>query len=274
MKRIACCLLLSALIAAADTPLPDPQVLKQRTLRSLRVSERELEKYSCIVNTHEDELNADGSIKKQKTRQEERFFVNGVEVDHLLGRDGKTLSPAEAKKEQQRVNYEVKKYSNPKEVAKRQAQDEKQIDMFLKALKFVDERREIRDGRNTIVFDLIGDPQFHAHSLEERFAVAMVGRVWIDEESGNVVEMRAHTQRDIKIAGGLLASLHKGFRVSLLQQREPDGVWITKMAEGAGDARAALFFHPRFRFRQDLDQCHLFTVDTRQSIQGPESAKP
>lgn len=271
MRRVALLVLLTGLARAADAPLPNPQQLKQRSLQSLKTSEKDLEKYSCIVHTHEDELNADGSVKKQKTSEQERFFVNGVEVDHLLARDGKPLSAGDAKKEQQRVNYEVKKYSDLKQVEKRQEQDEKQIDTFLRALKFNNERREMRDGRSTIVFDLVGDPQFHAKSIEERFAVAMVGRIWIDEETGNIDEMQAHTERDIKIGGGLIASLHKGFRIALVQQREPDNVWITKVAEGSGDARAALFFHPRFRFREELEKCHLFTVDTKQSVQAPET---
>ena len=271
MRLLIPLLLLSALCLGADTPLPNPQQLKQRLLANLKKSEQDLEKYSCMVHSETDELNANGSTKKRKTAEQERFFVNGVEVDHLLGRDGKPLSSAEAKKEQDRVNYEVKKYSKPKEVEKRQAEDEKQIDMFLRALKFANERREVRDGRSTIVFDLQGDPSYHAKTLEERFAVAMTGRVWVDEETGNVDEVETHTDRDVKIAGGLLASVHKGFRVVLIQQRQPDGVWLAKAVEGTGDARAALFMHPRFRFRQDIDKCHLFSVDTQQSIKGPDA---
>lgn len=274
MKLLFGLALLNVVASAADTPLPNPQVLKQRTLQSLKNSEKELEKYSCMVRSETDELNADGSIKKRKTADQERFFVNGIEINHDLTRDGKPLSAGDAKKEQDRVNYEVKKYSDPKNVEKRQAQDEKQIDMFLRALKFTNERRELRDGRNTIVFDLSGDPGFHARNLDERFTVAMVGRIWIDEETGNIDQMQAHTERDVKIGGGLIASVHKGFRVALVQQRQPDGVWLTKMVEGGGDARAALFLHPRFHFREDLDKCHLFTVDTKQSIQGPEIPPP
>ena len=274
MTRFLFFVLVATLGVGAEAPLPNKQQLRERALQSLKKSEKDLEKYSCLVRTQEDELNADGSIKKHQTREEERFFVNGVEVNHLLGRDGKPLPAADAKKEQQRVNYEAKKYSDPKNVEKRHAEDEKQIDMFLKALSFTNERREYRDGRSTIVFDLSGDPSFHARNLDERFASAMVGRISIDEETGNIVEMHAQTNRDVKIGGGLVASVHKGFRVGLIQQREPDGVYIDKMAEGSGEARAALFLHPRFRFREDLDKCHLFSVDTQQSVQSPVSPAP
>jgi hypothetical protein len=274
MKLLLWLSLLSFLASAADVPLPNEQQLKQRTLQSLKKSEKELEKYSCMVRSETDQLNADGSVKRRKTADQERFYVNGVEINHDLTRDGKPLSAADAKKEQERVNYEVRKYSDLKQVQKRQEQDEKQVDMFLRALKFSNERRELRNGRNTIVFDLAGDPDFHPKKVEERFAQAMVGRVWIDEETGNIDEMHAHTERDVKIGGGLIASVHKGFRVALVQQRQPDGVWLAKMVEGAGDARAALFLHPRFRFREDLDKCHLFSVETKQSIQGPETPPP
>lgn len=267
-------LLLSPAPAAPDAPLPDKQVLRDRALASLKKSEKDLEKYSCAVRTQEDELNSDGSVKKHKSREEERFFVNGIEIDHLLSRDGKPLSPADAKKEQDRVNYETKKYSNAKNVEKRHAEDEKEIDMFLTALRFTNERREVRNGRNTIEVDLSGDPNFHAKNLEQRFAAAMVGHIWIDEETGNIVEMHAQTDRDVKIGGGLIASVHKGFRVGLIQQREPDGVWIEKSVEGSGDARAALFLHPRFQFREDLDKCYTFSVDTQQSIRAPAAPSP
>ncbi|HEX4748165.1 MAG TPA: hypothetical protein VH302_01365 [Bryobacteraceae bacterium] len=267
-------LVVTVFVSRADVPLPNRQQLKDRTLASLKKSEKELEKYSCMVETQEDKLNSDGSVKEHKTREQERFFVNGVEVDHLLKRDGKPLSAGDAKKEQDRVNYEAKKYSNLKNVEKRQQEDEKQIDMFLRALKFTNERRERRDGRSTIVFDLKGDPDFHAKNLDEKFAVAMVGRIWIDEETGNIDEVRAHTDKDIKIGGGLVASIHKGFHVALVQERMPDGVWLAKMVEGSGDARAALFLHPRFRFHEDLTGCHLFSVGTQQSIKSPETQNP
>ena len=272
MQFLLSLLAATAVLAPADAPLPNQEVLKERLLHNLKKSDQELEKYSCLVDTEEDELNSGGSVKKRKSHEQERFFVNGIQIDHVLSRDGKALSPADAKKEQDRVNYEVKKYSKPKEVEKRQAEQEKQVEMFLRALKFTNERREIRDGRTTIEFDLIGDPSYHAKSIEEKFAVAMTGHVWVDEETGNVDEVRTHTDRDVKIGGGLLATVHKGFRVILIQQRQPDGVWLAKTVEGTGDARAALFLHPRFRFREDIQNCHLFSVDTRESIKAPLSA--
>jgi hypothetical protein len=249
--------------------MPDPQQLKQRALASMKVSETILERYSCLAREEMDELDPGGKVKHVHSKDEEQFFVNGVEIDHTLSRDGKQLTGGAAQKEQTRVDAEVRKYSDPKQAAKAQDQDEKQVDMFLRAVAFSNGRREQRAGRTTIEYSLAADRNFHPKKLEERFAQALVGSIWIDEQSGNVVELRVETNRDVKIGGGLVANVHKGFRLHLVQERQPDGVWLTQAMDGSGDARAGLFFHPRFQFKLRLDGCHLFSVDSKQTPRIP-----
>ncbi|MBV9223308.1 MAG: hypothetical protein JOY85_04725 [Acidobacteriaceae bacterium] len=267
-----CPLLLSVFTAYAfdGKPLPDPGQLKQRAIANMKKSEEALERYSCIVREQNDELDGDGKIKKRESRRMERFFVHGMQIDHVLARDGKDLTGGDARKEQDRVDKEVKKYSDPKQVSKRQERAEKQFDMFLRAQRFTNGRREIRNGRSTVIYDLIGDPAFRPKSLEERFAQAVTGRLWMDEEAGTPVELRIETTRDIKIGGGLLANLHKGFALHLMQQRQPEGVWLTKSVAGNGDVRAGLFFHPRFRFKEELENCHLYSVESKDLLHEPK----
>jgi hypothetical protein len=91
---------------AGDAPLPDPQALRQRAIVSSQKLRKDRENYSCTVREDTYELNTDGSVKKKKTVLEERFFVNGWPIDHVLARDGKTLSGEDAKKEQERTDKE------------------------------------------------------------------------------------------------------------------------------------------------------------------------
>ena len=270
----AVCLLCPVLpfLQASQESVPDGRQIKQHVLNSLHQSEKTLENYSCLVREQSDELNSDGSVSKHRSSLKEQFFVNGIEISHTLEKDGEALGSGDAKKEQARVDKEVKKYSDRQQAEKAQAHDEKQVDMFLRALRFSNGRRTQIDGRNTLVYDLSGDPDFRPRKLEERFAQALTGRIWIDEETGTPVEMKLSTTRDLKIGGGLLVNLHKGFWLHLKQQRQPDGAWITKEVAGSGDARAALFVHARFRFKEDLDKCHLFSVSTEEKIQ--RSATP
>ncbi len=261
-------LLLGPTMSAA--PIPDGNQIKQRVLKSLRQSEDALENYSCIVRQETDEFDSNGSLKRHQSAVKEQFFVNGMEIEHMLERDGKPLRPSDARNEQVRVDKEVKKYSNLKEVHKVQARDEKEADMFLRALRFTGGRREDRAGRETLLYELSGDPNFHPRKLEERFAQALTGKIEIDELSGTPLDLRFETTRDVKIGAGLLANLHKGFWLHIEQQREPDGAWIMKSVDGSGDARAALFVHTKFRFKEELEKCHLFSVNTEQKIGLPD----
>jgi hypothetical protein len=255
---------------AADAPLPDPQALRQRAIASARKLRQDRENYSCTVREESVELNGDGSVKKKKTVIKERFYVNGRPVDHVLARDGQTLSGGDARKEQDRTDKEVKKFSDVKTVEKSEERMERQLDAFLAALRFSNGHRETRDGRTLVVYDLAGDPNFHPRKLEETFAQSLTGTIWMDEESGVPRELKVETARDVKIAGGVAANLHKGFQLHLVQERQPGGVWLTKVAEGSGDMRAALFLRQRFRFREELQQCHLFSVNTQQKVQAPD----
>jgi hypothetical protein len=249
-----------------NAPLPNAEQLRARVLENERKSAAQKERYLCEVKEETAELNKDGSVKRQQSKNYERFFVNGREIDRLLAKDGKPLSESDEKKEQERAAREVTKFSDPKQVKKAEDKEQKQIEMFLKALRYSGGHREFRDGRKIVVYDLAGDPNFHPANLEQRFAKAVAGRIWIDEESGELMELRIHTERDVKIAGGLLVNLHKGFRFNVQQTRQPDGVWLASLVEGSGDARAGLFFHPRFWFKQSTGKCRLYSVNATSSV--------
>ncbi len=271
MKRRLLLVVLAALVRlrAGEEPVPNPYTLRERAILTLRKSEEDRERYSCAVESREQLLNNDGSVKSSHTRESDRFFVKGQEITHVFKKDGRTLTELEARKEQERVDTEVKKADDPKQIAKREKEGERAADMFLRAQKFSNGRREMQNGRGTIHYDLHGDPAFRASKLEERFAQAVSGQIWVDEQTGAPAELKLLLERDVKLGGGLLATVHKGFRFHLKQDRQPDGVWITTLQEGSGDARAALFFHPRFTFLEKTSRCHLFTVDSKATTPTP-----
>lgn len=247
----------------STAPLPDAAQLRQRALTNMRNAAAALERYSCTVESRQMLLDDKGRVKKTESETVERFFVHGVQVNHRLAKNGKELSKGDAEKEQRRVDKEVRKYSQPEEAQKVQDKREKQFEMFLRAQKLTDGRRETRGSRPTLVYILTGDDKFRPKSLEERFAQAVGGRIWIDEESGAPVEVAIETTRDVKIGGGMLANLHKGFTLHLTRTRQPDGLWMNKVVEGNADLRAGLFFHPRVRFSEEISACRLFSVDSK-----------
>jgi len=247
-----------------NAPLPSASQLKDRVLKNLKQSEAEQERYVCKTIREEDDTDKNGNVKQRHVRQYDMFFVNGEEIDELTGKDGKTLSADQKNKEMERIQKEIKKDSDAKYIAKRDAQDDKQLDTLLHMLRYTNGHRVDRGGRSTLAYDLSGDPSVHPKGVEETFLHDMSGTIEVDERTGELVDLNARLDHDVKIGGGLLANLHKGFWIHVRQQRYPDGVWLPELVEGNGDARAALFFHPYFKFSQTMNGCALTSVTTSQ----------
>ncbi len=257
--------LLSASANATDTipkeaPLPDPQQFKERVIATERKAQKDKENYLCSVYEENEELDAKGNLKKRETREIEQFFVHGQQIDHTLSKDGKPLTGDAAKKEQEKVDKEVKKFSDPKQVQKAEQEDEKQADMLLRALRYTNGHRDAVNGRSIVSYDLSGDPNFKPKSLEEKVAQSLVGKIKVDEETGELTDLQVTTDHDIKVLG-FMGNLKKGFQFHLIQERQPDGVWIPIFAAGNGGARA-LFMNRQFRFLEKTNRCRLFNVES------------
>jgi hypothetical protein len=259
---------------AAPAALPDAKQLIERALATEKATYSQRENYLCELHAQRDELDSHGNLKKKHSEDEEEFFVNGHQIDHTLAKDGQALSSSDARKEQERVDKEVKKYSDPSQKVKEESEEQKRIESVLRMMQFNNERRETVNGRPTIDFDITGNLAAQPQDLNDRFVQAMQGTLQLDEATGQLVDLNIRSVKDVKIAGGLIASLHKGFWLHLHQVQHPDGVWLPDLAEGSGDARAALFLHPYFRFHQTEGDCHLYGVSTTQTVAEPKSQPP
>src|SRR5690242_19943429 len=70
----------------AGAPLPNAEQLRARVLENERKSAAQKERYLCEVKEETAELNKNGSVKRQESKDYERFFVNGREIDRLLAK--------------------------------------------------------------------------------------------------------------------------------------------------------------------------------------------
>jgi hypothetical protein len=254
---------------AVNAPLPDAHQLIARAMADQDRTFQIRENYICELHAERDEMDAHGNLKKKHVEDDEEFYVNGHQIDQTLSKDGKPLDADAGRKEQARVDKDVKKYSDPSQREKEKSEDQKRVDAVLRVMQFQNERREIVNGRSTILFDISGNPNASSTDLEERFVQAMQGTLRLDEATGEIIDLNIRSVKDVKIAGGLVASLHKGFWLHLHQSEHKDGVWLPDLADGSGDARAALFLHPYFRFHQTEGNCHLYGVTSTQTIKTP-----
>jgi hypothetical protein len=190
--------------------------------------------------------------------------VNGIAIERTLQENGKDLTPDEAKKENDRVMKETLKYSNQATAQKEENKQNQELGDFMEAMMLANGRRELISGRSVLFYDILPNPHFEAKNLDQRLAQVMQGKISIDEQTGEPVDIDVKSVADWKIGWGLLANVHKGLWLHIHNHPEADGVWLTDFAEGSGDMREALFLHPYIHFKEVTDNCHLYSATATQ----------
>src|ERR1700722_2350349 len=103
----------STLGASDPAALPDAATLLPEVEAHQKQLDKMRENYPFRAVQTTRQLDNSGNTKKVETEEHEVFFVNGHQVQKLVRKDGKDLSPEQARKEQDRVNKEVLKISQP-----------------------------------------------------------------------------------------------------------------------------------------------------------------
>jgi len=259
--------ILAAQTPAPNAPLPNANELLKRALENEHKMAAEREKYECRITDRTIETDSKGNTRKDTSVVSDLFYVNDIPIERTLQKDGKELSADDQHKQDDRVMKETVKYSNQAAAQKEEDKDDQELEDFMQAMMLANGHRTIVDGRSVLFYDIVPNPKFDAKNINQHLAQVMQGKVSIDEQTGELIDINVTSVADLKIGGGLVANVHKGLWLHIHNQPRPDGVWLTDLAEGSGDARAALFLHPYFRFKETSDGCHLYTATASQA--GP-----
>jgi hypothetical protein len=268
---IATPLLFALLVPAQEKPLPNPDQLRQRALATYDRTRDQRENYECREHQVQNDLDSKGRNKKTTVLDQDFFFVNGRPILREVTRDGKPLTPGETHAQDERVRKEI---NEAEKAAKKQNRDRDTVSSgnFLRMAKLNVPRRVTVSGRPTIVFNVVDDPD-RGGDIAQRVVSAMRGTMSIDEDTGHVQDLNITGVRDVKIGGGLVANIHKGFQLHAVFAPQPDGVWLAKAVYGSGDARVGLFLHPRANFQSQVLSCHLFNVEADSTVKEIEGKK-
>jgi hypothetical protein len=249
---------------APNAPLPNTNELLQRALANEHKLATEREKYDCRISDRTIETDSKGNTKKDTSVVSDLFYVNGVPVERTLQKDGKDLSADDQHKQDDRVMKETLKYSDQANAQKQEDKQNQELEDFMQAMMLANGHRETVNGRSVLTYEIVPNPKFDAKNLNQHLAQVMQGKVSIDEQTGELIDINVTSVADLKIGGGLVANVHKGLWLHIHNEPRPDGVWLTDLAEGSGDARAALFLHPYFRFKETADGCHIYSATAAQ----------
>jgi hypothetical protein len=250
--------------AASDpgAALPDAATM----LREVEARQKQLDKvrenYTFRSVQTVRQLDSGGKTKKVETEEHEVFFVNGHQVEKLVRKDGKDLTPDQARKEQDRVNKEVLKISQPG--YKNPESDDITVARLLQIVTFSRPRRVQLNGRDTIAFDFAGDEHAKTHGRDEAALKKVSGTIWIDEADHEVSRMSATLDDNYHVGFGLLASVAKGSNVVFDQALIRNEAWLPTAIALHLQARAFLVAGFRADIDVRFDQYRKFQTDAVQ----------
>src|SRR3984885_13343286 len=246
----------------AAAPLPDAATV----LREVEAHQKELDKirenYTFREVQTTRQLDSHGVVKKVETEEHEVFFVKGHQVEKLVRKDGKDLTPDQARKEQDRVNKEVTKISQQGD--EKPDKDDITVARLLQIVTFSRPRRVSLNGRDTIVFDFAGDEHAKTHGRNEDALKKVSGTVWVDEADREVSRMSATLDENYHIGFGLLASVAKGTNLVFDQGLIRNEAWLPTAIALHLQARALLVAGFRADIDIRYDQYQKFQTDAEQ----------
>jgi hypothetical protein len=263
--------------------LPDLKALFKEIDDNQKAIDKLKENYAGTETEEETEYDGAGKVKKHEASESTFFYLDGDEITTLVKKDGKPLDEKEQEKESERVRKRIEEHQKrqakkeakeekAKEQGKNEDKDEPGIEVFLRACQFVNPRRERFRGQDVLVFDFEPNTEFKPHKLEEKVVQKLAGVVWVDERAHDVARLEAYFVGDVKIAGGLLASVQKGTSFIFEQAFINNEVWLPTYMEGHLGARVLLVKGFKVSFVTRYSDYKKFNVETLSTIAKPKGA--
>jgi hypothetical protein len=266
----------------SQVKLPDLKALFKEIDDNQKAIDKLKENYAGSQSEEETEFEGDGKAKKHEISEYTFFYLNGDEITTLVKKDGKPLSEAEQKKENEKTQKRIEEHQ--KRAAKKEAKEEKAkeqgksdekdepgIEIFLRACQFVNPRRERFRGQDVLVFDFEPNPEFKAHKLVEKVVQKLAGVVWVDEKAHDVARLEAYFTGDMKIGGGLLANLQKGTSFVFEQSFVNNEVWLPTYMEAHVGVRFLLVKGIKANIVTRYWDYKKFNVETLSTIAKPRA---
>src|SRR5579859_1721258 len=257
---------------------PDGNLSQEQMQNLLRVvADKDMENdkrqrdYTYLERDVQHNLDGKGNTKSTEVKTYEVLEIYGEQVQRLIEKDDKPLSPKEATKEEEKIQKIIDKRKNESDEdrRKREAKQEKEREDGRKFVKEVADAynftlvgTELVDGREAWVIDAEPRPGIEPHMKEAKFLSKFRGRVWIDKGDLQLSKMNVECL-DTVSWGLFLARVHKGTRVTLEQTRVNDEVWLPRQLSAKVDVRLALLKNFNVDFENSYRDYKKFRTSTK-----------
>jgi hypothetical protein len=238
-------LLPAAVLFAPGAFAQDAKEIIQRSVQRDLLNFERLKDYTYVE--HDEERSFDKHAKLVKTERQtyDVLILGGHDYEKLTERDGKPLSPNDARKEQEKMDKEIEK--RKRESADDKAKIEKERRERRKFLDEIPEEFNFKllgvdsvSGKPAWVISAEPKPAYQPQDRAAKLIAKMRGKVWIDQGEYQWVKIEAQAVGTLSYGLGLLR-INPGATVRFEQARVNDEVWLPASASIHVDGHAALF---------------------------------
>jgi len=231
--------------APRQAPDADATAIIRASLERNKLNDARLKDYTY---TEDEELRAfdkSGAVVKTERKTSEVLNLYGRPYKRRIAKNGRALEGKDKARADEDFEREVQRRAKetPEERRKQEREGEKsraESRRFLleipKAYTFRIAGQETLDGIPVWVIDAMPRPDFHSDVKRADLLTKMRGRLWIDKETLQWVRVDADLIDSITF-GGFLAKLDRGARMTFLQRRASDEVWLPSRMTAHIEAR-------------------------------------
>ena len=271
---------LVATLGFARQAEPDAETIIRRSLERDADNTVRLRNYTYTEVQRTDTFAGSGAVLKSETSTFDVVNLYGSPYRRRIAKNGRPLEGKEKRKADEEFEREVRKRQGetPGERAKREAEEQKnraEARRFLqevpKAYYLQTAGTDAIDGLPVWIIEATPRPDFQSSVKHADLLRKVRGRVWVDQSSYQWVRAEAEAIQPISF-GGFLAKLDRGARLTFLQTRVNDEVWLPAKATVRVDGRL-LLKHFRLAAESTWSNYRKFQVDSR-LVPAEEAAAP
>jgi hypothetical protein len=251
---------------------PDPAEIIRRSVDRDRRNFELLKDYTYTETEEDRDYDKSGHLKKTENQTYEIFNLGGRTYAKVIARNGKPLPESDARKEQEKMDREVRRRESetPQETARLEKEREKQRE-FVKelpdAFTFKAVGEEMIGGKPAWVISGEPKPDYHPRDMLAKVVTKMRGTVWIDKSDYQWVKVQAEAIGTLSFGLGLLR-IGPGSIVEFEQTRVNDEIWLPASGKFKVNGRVALLksLHSevelRFQDYKKFQAQSVFTAET------------
>ncbi len=269
--------------ADAERPLPDIAALQRDVRAKLQPDAALLRQYTYRERRRDVKVSKLGKVHLGPWREFEVYPSTepGETYKRLIAVDGQPLPPEElARRDAEHRQHVLDRAAQraaeaPDERRKRLEkrarelrEEQEAVDDVFRVYEMAVVRREIRDGRPTLLVSLTPRPGTKTRSKAGKYLEHMHGYVWIDEADRQIVRVEMTVTRDLTLGFGLLARLDAGSTLMFRRVRVNGEIWLPAEATFRSAGRSLVFRKFDIEATTYYSDYRKFAVSTSEEITG------